>query len=83
MTKYRDDFTTLINQETQIPGNGCNAITIENTGTSTIKIFGKTLLPGDQYVSNYNEGEENHTTYILQYVTPGIDQVTVIRKIKA
>jgi hypothetical protein len=78
--QFREDFTTLLNQESQIDAAGCNSITIINTGTSTVSVFGYSLAPGSQYISSGNEGEANFTQYKLQYITAGIDSITVIRK---
>jgi len=80
MRRFREDFTTLVNGESQIDANRCNSITIENTGTSTVKIFGRTLNPGDSYISNGNQDEINETQYKLQYTTAGTNELTVIRK---
>lgn len=59
----------------------CNSITFINTGTSQMQINGVNLAPGDQLVSQGNEGELNKTRYRLSFSGAGTEVCTVIRKI--
>ncbi len=77
--KYTETFET-INQTSQIKSN-CNSLTVINTGTATAQINGVSLNPGQQFVVTGNFSEFNTTEYRLSFVGPGIEQVTVIRKI--
>jgi hypothetical protein len=79
LQKFREEFTFInITQEIK---SDCNTINIINTGTSTAIINGVSLLPGDQYYVQGNEGELNETRYIISFTGAGTEEVKVIRKI--
>jgi hypothetical protein len=59
----------------------CNAITFINTGTSNVQINGINLTPGQQLISEGNEGEFNATRYRLSFSGVGNEICTVIRKL--
>jgi hypothetical protein len=59
----------------------CNAITFINTGTSNLQINGINLTPGQQLISEGNEGEFNATRYRLSFSGVGNEICTVIRKL--
>lgn len=79
MQKFIEEYQTY-NTPSEIRSE-CNAITFINTGTSNLQINGINLLPGQQLISEGNEGEYNATRYRLSFSGVGNEICTVIRKI--
>ncbi|NCX93277.1 MAG: hypothetical protein EBX40_01190 [Gammaproteobacteria bacterium] len=59
MQKFIEEYQTY-NTPSEIRSE-CNAITFINTGTSNVQINGINLTPGQQLISEGNEGEFNAT----------------------
>jgi hypothetical protein len=79
MQKFIEEYQTY-NTPSEIRSE-CNAITFINTGTSNVQINGINLTPGQQLVSEGNEGEYNATRYRLSFSGVGNEICTVIRKL--
>jgi hypothetical protein len=79
MQKFIEEYQTY-NTPSEIRSE-CNAITFINTGTSNVQINGINLTPGQQLISEGNEGEYNATRYRLSFSGVGNEICTVIRKI--
>jgi hypothetical protein len=79
MQKFIEEYQTY-NTPSEIRSE-CNAITFINTGTSNVQINGINLTPGQQLISEGNEGEYNATRYRLSFTGGGNEICTVIRKI--
>ena len=64
LNNYREEYQSILSDGVVI--SECNAITFLNVGATNIILNNSlTLAPGDQYVSEYNEGEMNRTRYNL------------------
>lgn len=79
MQKFIEEYQTY-NTPSEIRSE-CNAITFINTGSSNVQINGINLTPGQQLISEGNEGEYNATRYRLSFSGVGNEICTVIRKI--
>ena len=79
MQKFIEEYQTY-NTPSEIRSE-CNAITFINTGTTNLQINGVNLTPGQQLISEGNEGEFNATRYRLSFSGVGNEICTVIRKI--
>jgi hypothetical protein len=79
MQKFIEEYQTY-NTPSEIRSE-CNAITFINTGTSNVQINGINLTPGQQLISEGNEGEYNVTRYRLSFSGVGNEICTVIRKV--
>jgi hypothetical protein len=79
MQKFIEEYQTY-NTPAEIRSE-CNAITFINTGTSNVQINGINLTPGQQLISEGNEGEYNATRYRLSFTGAGTEICTVIRKV--
>jgi hypothetical protein len=79
MQKFIEEYQTY-NTPSEIRSE-CNAITFINTGTSNVQINGINLTPGQQLISEGNEGEYNATRYRLSFSGVGNEICTVIRKL--
>ena len=79
MQKFIEEYQTY-NTPSEIRSE-CNAITFINTGTSNVQINGINLTPGQQLISEGNEGEFNATRYRLSFSGVGNEICTVIRKV--
>jgi len=79
MQKFIEEYQTY-NTPAEIRSE-CNAITFINTGTSNVQINGINLTPGQQLISEGNEGEFNATRYRLSFTGVGNEICQVIRKI--
>ena len=79
MQKFIEEYQTY-NTPSEIRSE-CNAITFINTGASNVQINGINLTPGQQLISEGNEGEFNATRYRLSFTGVGNEICTVIRKI--
>jgi hypothetical protein len=77
--KFLEEYQTY-NTPSEIRSE-CNAITFINTGTSNVQINGINLTPGQQLISEGNEGEFNATRYRLSFSGAGNEICTVIRKL--
>ena len=79
MQKFIEEYQTY-NTPSEIRSE-CNAITFINTGTTNVQINGVNLTPGQQLISEGNEGEFNATRYRLSFSGVGNEICQVIRKI--
>lgn len=79
MQKFIEEYQTY-NTPNEIRSE-CNAITFINTGSTNLQINGVNLTPGQQLISEGNEGEFNATRYRLSFSGVGNEICTVIRKI--
>lgn len=79
LQKFIEEYQTY-NTPSEIRSE-CNAITFINTGTSNVQINGINLTPGQQLISEGNEGEYNATRYRLSFSGVGNEICTVIRKL--